>query len=283
MDPPHLSASEQDKLRALFQGELPFAVADIEMSIRDAYRTALDVKLVDIFLRAWAKIPAIATMADANNYPPAERHLVPLAEHRITSNHEPRVEVLIGHIPVFSVPLEVNLQVDFERAVLNIAGGDVHAVKSASCRASGLVTCRDVVIASVKTGSMDLRDEIKLKPPFSLRPFVAAAQQAGLTLSGFDEAGRPLTFRLLPKPGAKEATWLIGRRQGRADFVIPNKMVSAEHARIRFSSSKGMEICDLESSNGTRVDGKLVDRSYTSLTGARKIVFGSCEMQVSRD
>jgi len=280
---PRLSASEQVKLQALFQGELPFTVEDVEMSVRDAYQAALDVNLMDIFLKAWAKIPAIADMADANKYPAAERHLVPLAEHRVTSSHEPRVEVLINEIAAFSLPLGVSLEVEFEGAVLNIAGGLIHAVKSANCRASGLVTCRDVVIASIKTGSMILNHELKLKPPFPLRPIAAAAQQAGLTLSGFDEAGRPLTFHLLPKPGVREATWLIGRRQGRADFVIPNKAVSAEHARIRYSSSKGMEICDLDSSNGTRVDGKLVDRSYVSLADAQRIIFGSCEMQVSRD
>jgi FHA domain len=280
MGAPRLSASELDKLRALCKGELPFSVGDVEMGVRDAYHAALDVNLMEIFLKAWAKIPAIAAMADANKYPPAERHLVPLGEHHVTSSHEPRVEVLIDKIPAFSVPLDVSLEFDFEGAVLNIAGGHIDAVKSACCRASGSVTCRNVVIASVNTGNMALKDELKLKPPFPLR---AAAQQAGLTLSGFDEAGRPLTFRFLPKSGSKEATWLIGRREGRADFVIPNKTVSAEHARIRFSSGKGMEICDLDSSNGTRVDGKLVDRSYTSLAGAQKIVFGFCEMQVSRD
>jgi FHA domain-containing protein len=280
MGVPRLNASELDKLRALFQGELPFAVGDVEKGVRDAYHAALDVNLMEIFLKAWAKIPAIAAMADANKYPPAERHLVPLGEHHVTSRHEPRVEVLIDEIPAFSVPLDVSLEFDFEGAVLNVAAGHIDAIKSACCRASGSVTCRNVVIASVNTGNMALKDELKLKPPFPLR---AAAQQAGLTLSGFDEAGRPLTFRFLPKAGVKEATWLIGRREDRADFVIPNKTVSAEHARIRFSSGKGMEICDLDSSNGTRVDGKLVDRSYSSLADAQKIVFGFCEMQVSRD
>ena len=98
MGSPRLSASEQVKLRDLFQGELPFTVEDVEMGVRDAYQAALDVNLMDIFLKAWAKIPAIAAMADANKYPPTERHLVPLAEHRVTSSHEPRVEVLINEI-----------------------------------------------------------------------------------------------------------------------------------------------------------------------------------------
>jgi len=283
MGAPRLSASEQDRLRAAFKGKQPFAFADVEKGVRDAYRGALDVNLMDIFLPAWAKVSAIAAFANTNAYPAGERHFVPLREHRVTSSHEPRVEVLIDGVEVFSLGLEVRLQVDFEAAALEIAEGRICAVKSASCRALGSIACQGVNIASMQTGNMTLPGEIKLKPPFSLRPFADAEHEGGLTLSGFDEAGRPLTFRLLPKPGAKEATWLIGRRQSRVDFVIPDKAVSAEHARIRFSRGKGLEICDLDSSNGTRVDGKLVDRSYVSLANARKVVFGFCEMQVSRD
>ena len=283
MGAPRLSASEQDKLRAVFKGKQPFAFADVEQGVRDAYRGALDVNLMDIFLPAWAKVSAIAAFANANEYPSDERHYVPLREHRVTSSHEPRVEVLIDGVEVFSLGLEVKLQVDFEAAALEIAEGRICAVKSASCRALGSIACQGVNIASIKTGNMTLPGEIKLKPPFSLSPFAAGEDEGGLTLSGFDEAGRLLKFRLQPTPGAKEATWLIGRRQGRADCVILDKAVSAEHARIRFSRGRGMEICDLDSSNGTRVDGKLVDRSYMSLANARKIVFGFCEMQVSRD
>jgi hypothetical protein len=283
MNAPRLSASERDKLSAVFKGKQSLATADVEKGVRDAYSGALDVNLMDVFLQAWAKISAIFMFADVRKYPPGERHFVPLAQHRIVSNHEPRVEVLIDGIAAFSVPLEVRLLVDFEGALLEIGDGKVHAVKSATCRITGSIVCRGVSIASAQTGNLTLPGEIKLRPPFSLRAFAAAETESGLTLTGFDEGGGALTFQLVPKPGANEATWLIGRTPGHVDFVIPHKAVSAVHARIRFSPARGMEICDLDSSNGTRVDGKLVDRSYTTLANAQKIMFGFCEMRVSRD
>src|SRR5262245_10366024 len=283
MGAPRLNASEQDKLQAVFKGKPPFAFADVEKGIRDAYSGALDVNLMDIFLPAWAKVSAIAQFANANTYPPGERHFVPLREHRVTSTHEPRVEVLIDGVEVFSVALAVKVLFDFEAAALEIADGHICAVKSADCRALGSIACQGMNIASIKTGTLTLPSEMKLKPPFPLRPFASAQHEGGLTLSGFDDAGRLLKFRLQPKPGAKEASWLIGRRQDRADFVIPDKAVSGEHARIRFSRDRGMEICDLDSSNGTRVDGQLVDQSYMSLANAQRVVFGFCEMQVSHN
>jgi len=211
MGAPRLSASEQDKLRAVFKGKQPFAFADVEQGVRDAYRGALDVNLMDIFLPAWAKVSAIAAFANANEYPSDERHYVPLREHRVTSSHEPRVEVLIDGVEVFSLGLEVKLQVDFEAAALEIAEGRICAVKSASCRALGSIACQGVNIASIKTGNMTLPGEIKLKPPFSLSPFAAGEDEGGLTLSGFDEAGRLLKFRLQPTP--RQGSHLVDRPQ----------------------------------------------------------------------
>lgn len=282
---PTLSPAERSKLSSALKGRQRLALGDVEKEVRNAYRGALDVNLMDIFLQGWTKISAIAAFANAHKYPPGERHLVPLAEHRITSHHEPRLEILVDGIASLTLPLEVMLRAEFEGAVLEIGSGCIQAVKSASCRATGSIAFRGVSIASMRTGNLVLPAEVKLQPAFSLRASasdVDADEKHGLTLSGFDKQGQLLQFRLAPKLDAKEAAWLVGRHQSRVDFVIPDKAVSAEHARIRFSPSKGLEICDLDSSNGTRVDGKLIDRSYVSLMNARKVTFGFFEMQVAR-
>jgi pSer/pThr/pTyr-binding forkhead associated (FHA) protein len=108
------------------------------------------------------------------------------------------------------------------------------------------------------------------------------ANERSWVLSGFDEAGRVIQISLRPIANGGETKWTIGRKAGRVDFVVPHNTISSEHACVRYTPGKGIEICDLDSSNGTRVDGKRVGRDYVPLDNARKIVLGEFEMTLSR-
>ena len=107
-------------------------------------------------------------------------------------------------------------------------------------------------------------------------------QELAWLLSGFDETGKVLQFSL--EPGSNDSrTWTVGRKADAADLVIAHKAVSSVHARLRYTHDRGLEICDLGSSNGTTVDGKPVDGDYVPLDNARKIMFGGFEMTLSRN
>ena len=101
-----------------------------------------------------------------------------------------------------------------------------------------------------------------------------------LTLSGRDEKGRVVEFQVAPASGDAESTWVIGRREGRVDILLAHRLVSNAHARIRFSRARGLEICDLGSSNGTLLDGRPIGQDYVSLAGVRSVSFGGFEMEV---
>ena len=66
------------------------------------------------------------------------------------------------------------------------------------------------------------------------------------------------------------------------DLVIAHPRVSSVHARIQYTPGRSFEICDLGSANGTRIDGRKVDRDYVTLEGARKILLGDFELNVNR-
>jgi pSer/pThr/pTyr-binding forkhead associated (FHA) protein len=134
----------------------------------------------------------------------------------------------------------------------------------------------------VRFGSVEYRIELSGNGsgPTVLLP------SASWVMSGSDEQGRPVHWHFQPTSDASgrqvETSWIVGRSSERADRALADKRVSAEHAKIRFTPQRGLEICDLGSSNGTRVDGKRIGDSFVSLDDARVIDFGGCTMSLSK-
>src|SRR6476659_6036605 len=86
-------------------------------------------------------------------------------------------------------------------------------------------------------------------------------------------AEAPFTFRILP--GNIKT---IGRAT-RADFVVDAALVSRLHCRLTAGATE-LEVVDLDSTNGTYVNGERVERA-TLKTGDR-LGFGRVELAVSR-
>ena len=105
-------------------------------------------------------------------------------------------------------------------------------------------------------------------------------------LSGLEEGGRAVHWHLQPVTDGSgrqvETAWIVGRGDASADLVLPDKRVSSQHAKIRFTPQRGLEICDLGSSNGTKVDGRKVSDSFIAIGDARQIEFGGSKMSMSK-
>ena len=83
------------------------------------------------------------------------------------------------------------------------------------------------------------------------------------------------TFRLLP--GAVKT---IGRATG-ADFIVNAALVSRVHCRLTASADGQLEVRDLESTNGTFVNGQRVESAQ--LAAGDKITVGRVELVGLRD
>jgi pSer/pThr/pTyr-binding forkhead associated (FHA) protein len=117
--------------------------------------------------------------------------------------------------------------------------------------------------------------------------FMADGRQTW-TLSGFDGDGKAVRFSLEPKVDSRsgqlrETVWIVGRKPEQADTVLSDKSVSGAHARVRYSPASGLEICDLNSANGTKVDGQRIDGSFVNIEGARSVEFGGVKLALSRN
>lgn len=74
------------------------------------------------------------------------------------------------------------------------------------------------------------------------------------TLQSVDPAEAGLTFRLLP------GTLKTLGRAPRADFVVDAALVSRVHCRFTLTVDNELQLEDLDSTNGTFVNGKKVSR-----------------------
>ena len=87
-----------------------------------------------------------------------------------------------------------------------------------------------------------------------------------------DPAGLPFTFRILPGN-----TKTIGRAP-RADFIVDAPLVSRVHCRLSAGAAE-LEVVDLESTNGTYVNGERVARAI--LRRGDRLGVGRVELSIS--
>jgi len=80
----------------------------------------------------------------------------------------------------------------------------------------------------------------------------------GWVLSGFDGAGKPVRLVVAEARLRESADGVvIGRNPELSDLVIADQSVSRRHARLRLKSGD-LAIEDLDSANGTVVDGRVI-------------------------
>jgi pSer/pThr/pTyr-binding forkhead associated (FHA) protein len=88
-----------------------------------------------------------------------------------------------------------------------------------------------------------------------------------------DHADVPFTFRILP--GSIKT---IGRAP-RADFIVDAALVSRVHCQLSAGAAE-LEVVDLESTNGTFVNGERIGRAL--LRNGDKLAVGKVEFVVSK-
>jgi pSer/pThr/pTyr-binding forkhead associated (FHA) protein len=90
------------------------------------------------------------------------------------------------------------------------------------------------------------------------------------------DAGKPeKTFRLLPG-----SVRTVGRATG-ADFIVDAPLVSRVHCRLTVAPDGTLEVRDLESTNGTFVNGKRIERAR--LKSGDRLGVGRIELVALRD
>jgi S1-C subfamily serine protease len=109
------------------------------------------------------------------------------------------------------------------------------------------------------------------------------ATSSGWALSGFDSDGKAVRITVANETLARAARGLvIGRQESLSDLVLEDNTVSRRHARV-VELNGGVGIVDLNSSNGTAINGQLLApyKDPVPLSTGAKIEFGDVKLTFS--
>lgn len=131
----------------------------------------LEISIPDILVAAWNKYEILLKYLDREKYPPNESFLVPLAEHCITSEHHPFVEILVNDQPVGKIGFDINVTLTLEGIILKIQDGKIKEIFTSTCKGKGTISYDHKVILEKKTESVPLPGNIDLGQGIPIRPW----------------------------------------------------------------------------------------------------------------
>lgn len=115
-----------------------------------------DVKLPDIFWRAWKKADDFTELvAESKQNPEAPKYLE-LVDHTIRSEHHPYIEVRIADMPAKKIEFVVTVSFKVKGLVLTIKAGEIEEILTGRCEAEGKVEYAHVTIAEKKLAPIPL-------------------------------------------------------------------------------------------------------------------------------
>ncbi len=131
-------------------------------AIKDSLDPLLDIDLVDIFCGGWTKLQQLQAYRDPDQHPPQEVSLVPIVTHRITSEHHPGLDIMVGPARVATVKLDVDLEVVLEAVVLKVQAGRIREVMTGAFQGEGTIKCRGKTLIARSTPKYNLPASIPL-------------------------------------------------------------------------------------------------------------------------
>jgi hypothetical protein len=120
-------------------GELPRAVVP---GFQKAFGGALDglfePRLDDILARSWGKLQAVQEAVKATGEDPAALAVIPLLDHRITSNHAPHIDLVWGEKSLCRLAFSIALSLELRGVELEVREGRIHALTSGHLLGEGV-------------------------------------------------------------------------------------------------------------------------------------------------
>ncbi len=129
----------------------------------------LNIDIRAIILSVWSKSGEFQKYLDARNYSPDETVLVPLAEHTITSEHNPSLKSFLNKIPLGKMTFHINIELTLKGVIAKIQNGKLWGGSIGSCAGKGSITFGDKHILEKESqpillpATIELHDGIPLQ------------------------------------------------------------------------------------------------------------------------
>ena len=145
-----------------FQGRLgreiktikwPAAMPDLASKITELF----DIELPGLLVPAWKKAKEVQEALKESKESPDEVIVLNLAEHEITNEFNPYIEIRIAGMPL---PKKIEFKVQIATALkginLKIQAGTITEIQAGSCDFEGKIKYEDLTIAEKKVGPLEL-------------------------------------------------------------------------------------------------------------------------------
>jgi hypothetical protein len=132
---------------------------------------ALDLNVIDVLLDAWKKYMQIAEYQENSRKDPQGTFLCPLAEHTVTSEHHPYVEILLRDHPIGKIVFDLEFSLTLEGFVLKIQDGAIFEIQAGSAKGKAALSLAKTVLLKRELqpvrfpGHIQLRKEVTPRAP----------------------------------------------------------------------------------------------------------------------
>jgi hypothetical protein len=101
----------------------------------------LDISFVNVLVGAWNKSFAVGQQIEKSLKSPGKDLFLQLAEHKITSKHEPHLALLKDGQEIGRLPFSVSLELVLQGAVLRIRDGEIKEIETSRVKGKGSLKC----------------------------------------------------------------------------------------------------------------------------------------------
>ena len=138
----HMAPLRERVLNTLGKPGWPMALDEIYKKTADL----LDIGVLDLLLAGWDTYQGLKKYTDKNKYSPTQTILVPLAEHTITSEHHPSINVLINDDPAGTITFQITLRFTVRGVILLLQDAKIKGVKTGEIKGKGSLKCEGALL-----------------------------------------------------------------------------------------------------------------------------------------
>jgi hypothetical protein len=122
----------------------------------------LEIPLPGAMIVAWEKSDEISKTLDDSRKSPDEEFSVELAEHTLSTEFHPEIEIQVSTFPARTLEFVVELTLELTGIELKITQGEIRRIRTGSCRAGGKLSYQDLPLAERTLAPFNLPGEILL-------------------------------------------------------------------------------------------------------------------------
>jgi hypothetical protein len=131
----------------------PAAMPDLASKITELF----DIELPGLLVPAWKKAKELQEALEESRKSPEEVIVLDLAEHEITNEYHPYIEIRIAKMPLpKKIEFKVQIATTLKGINLKIQAGSITEIQAGSCDFEGKVKYQDLMLAKKNVGPIEL-------------------------------------------------------------------------------------------------------------------------------